>query len=82
MGDTKFRQTGRRTAKGPYRSDLRREKHVEGLLRNAAWDALSQGEKLLALDRRLGKGVGAVRQRKLLGCGHWNDDPLCPTRGV
>ena len=67
MGDTKFRQTGRKTARGPYKADLRRERAEEGAVRNAAWAALSVAEKLASLDRRLGKGMGAVRQRRLLG---------------
>lgn len=35
----------------------------EGIERNAEWRALSTAEQLASLDRRLGKGVGAKRQR-------------------
>ena len=66
VGDTKFRQSGRKTARGPYKADLRRERAEEGTIRNAAWAALSVAEKLASLDSRLGKGIGARRQRRLL----------------
>lgn len=35
----------------------------EGVERNAAWRSLSPAEQLADLNRRLGKGVGAKRQR-------------------
>lgn len=38
----------------------------EGDARNAAWASLSDSDKLLLLDKRLGKGVGAKRQRAKL----------------
>jgi len=66
MGDTKFRQSGRRTARGPYKTDLRRERAEEGLARNTAWALLPKSEQIASLDRRLGKGVGAKKQRKVL----------------
>ncbi len=34
--------------------------------RLAVWQKLSSTEQLAALDRRLGKGVGATKQRKRL----------------
>lgn len=34
--------------------------------RQAAWNSLSPKQKLIALDRRLGAGVGAAKQRKRL----------------
>lgn len=34
--------------------------------RNAAWQALTRDQKIAILDMRLGKGVGAKRQRKML----------------
>jgi hypothetical protein len=43
------------------------QRRIEGEVRNEAWRKLSTSEKLADLDRRLGKGVGARRQRKLLG---------------
>jgi len=42
------------------------QKRVEGQVRNETWAKLSPAEKLADLDRRLGKSVGAARQRKLL----------------
>jgi len=42
------------------------QKTEEGQERNDAWRALSPSEQLADLDRRLGKGVGATRQRKKL----------------
>lgn len=41
-------------------------KRVEGQERNEEWAKLSKAEKLASLDRRLGKGVGAKRQREKL----------------
>lgn len=42
------------------------QKVKEGTKRNAAWAALSKSEKIASLDSRLGKGVGAKRQREKL----------------
>ena len=38
----------------------------EGAERNAVWQALSSAQKIASLDARLGRGVGASRQRKIL----------------
>lgn len=38
----------------------------EGAARNEAWAGLTPHQKLASLDARLGKGVGAKRQRALL----------------
>lgn len=48
------------------RADRREERRREAQERNEAWRKLSAAEKLRALDRRLGAGVGAKRQRKAL----------------
>jgi hypothetical protein len=46
---------------------ISQEEYDEELIeRNAHWRSLSPPEQLAALDRRLGKGVGAARQRKIL----------------
>lgn len=66
MGDTKFRQTGRRTARGPYRRDAKEVRIEEGQERNKRWAALSTAQKIAELDRRLGSGLGARRQRRKL----------------
>lgn len=66
VGDTKFRQTGRRTRKGPYKADMRDIRRREGEERNEVWRKLTSAEKLRALDERLGTGVGAKRQRAVL----------------
>lgn len=42
------------------------QKRIEGEVRNEAWRKLTTSEKLADLDRRLGKGIGARRQRKIL----------------
>ena len=42
------------------------QKRTEGEERNQEWRKLSDKEKLADLDRRLGVGRGAARQRKLL----------------
>lgn len=41
----------------------KQRKREEAEARNSAWRALSPKEQLASLDRRLGKGVGAVKQR-------------------
>lgn len=41
-------------------------KRVEGAERNAEWAAMSPKDQLASLDRRLGKGIGAKRQREKL----------------
>jgi hypothetical protein len=42
------------------------QKREEAKTRNAAWDALSLERQMADLDRRLGKGQGAKRQRERL----------------
>ncbi len=44
----------------------RPQKQEEGARRNEQWAALSPTEKLGVLNRRLGPGVGAKRQRRIL----------------
>lgn len=43
--------------------ELRKVKKEEADERQAGWAALSAAEQLAELDRRLGKGVGAKKQR-------------------
>lgn len=63
MGDTKFRQTGRRTAVGPFRADKKARKRLEGEERNAEWAALSNKEKYLDLmGRRRGPSTRQVEK--------------------
>ena len=64
MGDTKFRQTNRRTALGPYRRDLREIRRKEGDERNLAWAALTDTDKIASLRRRRGE---SKRQMTKLG---------------
>jgi hypothetical protein len=46
---------------------ISQEEYDETLIeRNVAWRALSPADQLASLDRRLGVGIGAARQRKLL----------------
>lgn len=42
------------------------ERCDEGKERNTAWQLLTPAEQLRDLDRRLGKGIGARKQRKHL----------------
>jgi len=42
---------------------LKKAKREEAEIRNAWWLELTPKEQLQALDRRLGKGVGAAKQR-------------------
>lgn len=44
----------------------RERKQHEAAERDAAWAGLTLKDKLAALDRRLGKGQGAVKQRARL----------------
>lgn len=64
MGDTKFRQTGRRTARGPFRSEARDLRRKEGEERNAAWRSLSVIDQARSLQARRGS---SKRQRAALG---------------
>ena len=50
----------------PHRKDRLKFIREESEKRKAAWDKLSTREKLKSLDDRLGKGVGATKQRKKL----------------
>ena len=43
-----------------HNREIRREEAIE---RQEHWSSLTPQEQLVELDRRLGKGVGAVRQR-------------------
>ena len=38
-------------------------KQTEAIVRNEAWAKLTYGQQLADLDRRLGKGIGAKKQR-------------------
>ncbi len=42
------------------------DKVKEGQERNAAWQALTPAQQIAELNRRLGPGVGARRQRRKL----------------
>jgi hypothetical protein len=44
----------------------RERRIIEGTERNAHWANLTPAQKINELDRRLGKGVGAKRQREKL----------------
>lgn len=44
----------------------REERRADSVERTAAWQKLSPAEQMAALDRRLGVGVGAVKQRAAL----------------
>ena len=50
--------------KNTPRPDRKVERTKEGAERNARWADLTTQQKLDDLDRRLGKGIGAVRQRQ------------------
>lgn len=44
----------------------RQQRRDEGEERNQEWRSLSKEQQIASLDRRLGKGIGATRQRKKL----------------
>ena len=48
------------------RSDRQKQRREQAEERRLYWEALSTKEKLSSLDKRLGKGVGAKKQRKRL----------------
>jgi hypothetical protein len=48
------------------RPDNKKHKRAEAAERQAAYDALSTAQKLALLDRKLGAGVGAKKQRAKL----------------
>lgn len=48
------------------RAEKLEKKRTEAAERTARWEALSTKEKIADLDRRLGKGQGAVKQRARL----------------
>lgn len=56
----------RRYKGGGPRPDLTEIKRSEAAERQEAWSKLSPVQQLEALDRRLGSGVGAVKQRAKL----------------
>lgn len=56
----------RRYSGGGPRPDLTEIKRKEGEERQAAWSKLTPQQQLDALDRRLGKDVGATKQRARL----------------
>jgi len=53
-------------AKPNYGKKSKNQRRTEGDARNEAWRSLSPTEQLKDLDRRLGKGVGAKRQRQMI----------------
>jgi hypothetical protein len=56
----------RRHVGGGPRPDNSADKRKEAVERNEAWAGLSPAKQLAELDRRLGRGVGAVKQRARL----------------
>lgn len=58
--------SGRKFSGDGARPDNNEIKRQEAKERDAAWQKLSPKEQLEALDRRLGKDVGATRQRARL----------------
>ena len=53
------------------------DRKIEAVTRQEAWVKLSTSEKIASLDRRLGKGLGAVKQRARLRT--VQAAPLAPT---
>lgn len=66
MGDTKFRRTGQRTAKGPYRSDERLRKRQEAQERLARWHDCGPETKLASLRGRRGESKRQVAKLEKL----------------
>lgn len=57
------KKNGRKFTGGGPRPDNTAYKQQEAKGRDAAWAALTPLEQIASLDRRLGKGLGAVKQR-------------------
>ena len=64
MGDTKFRQHGRRTRQGPYRRDVQDRKRMEAEVRNEYFKGLSLELKREWVRTRPGN---CTKQRRQLG---------------
>lgn len=60
------RKNARKYSGGGRRPDNTKHKQEEAIERQAAYAALSTQQKIDLLDRRLGVGVGAVKQRTRL----------------
>jgi hypothetical protein len=65
LGSGKQNKSRKHKGGGP-RPDLTATKRAEAVERNEAWSGLSASKQLAELDRRLGRGVGARRQRARL----------------
>jgi hypothetical protein len=65
LGSGKTNKARRHSGGGP-RPDQLATKRSEAVERNAGWSELSPQKQLAELDRRLGKGVGARKQRARL----------------
>lgn len=63
MGSSKKQNNDRKFSGPGPRPDNTPHKRTEAAERQAAYDALSSKEKIALLDNRLGKGVGAEKQR-------------------
>ena len=62
MGNTNRRSPNFRRNTHPFRE----ERRAGATARNKVWAGFSTEVKIAELDRRLGKGIGAVKQRKKL----------------
>ena len=58
---TKLKGTGK---KNKPRPDRKVERIKEGEARATRWNALTPQQKLNELDQRLGKSIGAIKQRR------------------
>jgi hypothetical protein len=65
LGSGKTNKVRRLIGGGP-RPDKLTNKRTEAVARNEDWSALSAKKQLGELDRRLGRGIGAHRQRARL----------------
>jgi hypothetical protein len=74
----------RRFNEGGARPDLTELRRKEAVERQAAWDSFTPAQKLAELDRRLGAGKGAEKQRaqlaKLMEVATPNETVSAPTK--
>ena len=63
MGAGKKQNNDRRFSGPGPRPDNRKHRQEEAQERQTGWESLTPQQQLASLDTRLGKGVGAVKQR-------------------
>jgi hypothetical protein len=66
FGGRKSPDASKKARRSSHLDAVRKNRRQDAEARDAYWGRLSPLEQLAALDMRLGKGVGAVRQRETI----------------